>query len=656
MNISKVRVAGILSLCACGAMFGCAKAQQSSSYSTVQVVVSGGRTSSAAYAYESQALQPKTSAPADPSGFDCMVLNVTGPGIGSTENIGLVSSMVPVSSGGVMSLQVTQGVSRLFQVVGIMSNVGCPAIFDLTSTANFPLVVEIGRTVSDIFGDTNLTVKDDYDSSTATDLRTGVAVGTGGGGGGGVSSDSTLSMLAISSGTLSPIFSSSTQIYSDTVTNATSSITLTPTVDASGATVTVNGTAVSSGAASGAISLHVGLNTVTTVVTSPSGATETYTTVVDRNLPTGLNQLHSFHQSSGAQSDNDAEDTYGGLTLAPNGHTLYGMAYGLYGLVFKTETDGSSFTDLHDFLDTTSDGANPYGDITVSPDGSTLYGMTSGGGADYDGIVFRMGSDGSAFTILHSFTNTAGDGSNPYGGSLLLSGNTLYGTTEASATGNGVIFKVGIDGSGYTILHTTGNAPAIGYLYGGLTLYNNVLYGAAQYSGAANCGGVYSINPDGSNYQELHVFANSATDACQVFGHLLISGGSIYGASYAGGSAGTGAVFKMNLDGSGVSLLHSFLSNGSGHENGPYGGLSLSFDGTYMIGTTENGGTGNGDGTLYKIGFDGSNYAVLYSFTNTTGDGAQPYYMTPLVIGTTIYGMTYEGGTNDYGLIFGYSY
>src|SRR5690606_34014361 len=53
------------------------------------------------------------------------------------------------------------------------------------------------------------------------------------------------------------------------------------------ATITVNGTAVTSGNASGAIALNVGSNTITTVVTAQDGTTtKTYTVTVNRaNIP-----------------------------------------------------------------------------------------------------------------------------------------------------------------------------------------------------------------------------------------------------------------------------------------------------------------------------------------------------------------------------------
>jgi hypothetical protein len=98
-----------------------------------------------------------------------------------------------------------------------------------------------------------------------------------------ISSDATLSSLTISSGTLTPAFAAATITYTDSVDNAVSSITVTPTVNESNATIKVNTVTVASGTASGAISLSVGANTITTVVTAQdTTTTKTYTVTVTR--------------------------------------------------------------------------------------------------------------------------------------------------------------------------------------------------------------------------------------------------------------------------------------------------------------------------------------------------------------------------------------
>jgi uncharacterized repeat protein (TIGR02543 family) len=106
-----------------------------------------------------------------------------------------------------------------------------------------------------------------------------------------LSTDATLSALTISSGTLSPTFLSSTDSYTASVTNATSSITVTPTRNQANATIQVRVnsgtyTSVTSGSPSGSLSLSVGSNTVNVLVTAQNGSTTaTYTITVTRAAP-----------------------------------------------------------------------------------------------------------------------------------------------------------------------------------------------------------------------------------------------------------------------------------------------------------------------------------------------------------------------------------
>jgi gliding motility-associated-like protein len=97
------------------------------------------------------------------------------------------------------------------------------------------------------------------------------------------SSVATLSSLKTSKGTLSPVFAAATTGYTASVVNGVTSLTVTPTTTDPYATITVNGTAVASGAASGAINLNVGTNVIGVVVTASDGTTtKTYTVTVTR--------------------------------------------------------------------------------------------------------------------------------------------------------------------------------------------------------------------------------------------------------------------------------------------------------------------------------------------------------------------------------------
>jgi uncharacterized repeat protein (TIGR02543 family) len=97
-----------------------------------------------------------------------------------------------------------------------------------------------------------------------------------------VSDDANLSALALSTGTLSPTFASGTTSYTASV--FSSSITLTPTRSQANASITVNGTPVTSGTASGSISLNIGSNNITVIVTAENGSTtKTYMVNVTRS-------------------------------------------------------------------------------------------------------------------------------------------------------------------------------------------------------------------------------------------------------------------------------------------------------------------------------------------------------------------------------------
>jgi len=117
-----------------------------------------------------------------------------------------------------------------------------------------------------------------------------------------VTANANLTSLNLSSGTLAPVFAGGTTSYTAGLSNATTSITVTPTTSDPSATVKVNGIAVTSGTATAAIPLTVGSNTITTVVTSKDGTiTKTYTVTVTR-APSSVATLSSLKPSKGTMS------------------------------------------------------------------------------------------------------------------------------------------------------------------------------------------------------------------------------------------------------------------------------------------------------------------------------------------------------------------
>ncbi|MFC5471344.1 S-layer homology domain-containing protein [Cohnella suwonensis] len=128
------------------------------------------------------------------------------------------------------------------------------------------------------------------------------------------SSNANLSGLTLSSGTLSPVFASGTTSYTSIVANSVSSLSVTASVYDSHATMTVNGTAVASGQASGAINLNVGSNLITTIVTAQDGTTKAYTVTVTRAAAS------TTGGGGGGTTSDKVTSTDGKLTL-PAGRT-----------------------------------------------------------------------------------------------------------------------------------------------------------------------------------------------------------------------------------------------------------------------------------------------------------------------------------------------
>jgi uncharacterized repeat protein (TIGR03803 family) len=101
-----------------------------------------------------------------------------------------------------------------------------------------------------------------------------------------ISTDSNLSGLTLSTGTVSPVFSSVVTTYTATVSNPTASISVTPTPANANATALMRVNSGTFGSTSLPLALNVGSNTIDVLVTAQDGVTlKTYTITVTRRTP-----------------------------------------------------------------------------------------------------------------------------------------------------------------------------------------------------------------------------------------------------------------------------------------------------------------------------------------------------------------------------------
>jgi len=132
------------------------------------------------------------------------------------------------------------------------------------------------------------------------------------------STNSTLSGLAISNGTLAPVFNTNTTAYTVSETNGVTSITITPTATVAGSTIKVNGTAVASGSASGAIPLSLGANTINVVITAQDGVTTSTYTITATRAKSAIATLSNIALSKGTLSPVFAASTLAYTDLVSN--------------------------------------------------------------------------------------------------------------------------------------------------------------------------------------------------------------------------------------------------------------------------------------------------------------------------------------------------
>jgi uncharacterized repeat protein (TIGR03803 family) len=351
------------------------------------------------------------------------------------------------------------------------------------------------------------------------------------------------------------------------------------------------------------------------------------------------------------------------LTVAAIGYLLVG------------QVTAQTFTTLHSFTPmdnnyANSDGANPHAGLLLS--GNTLYGTAYNGGSFGNGTVFAMNMDGTGFSTLYSFTAIAAwpgsynfftvytnsDGANPVGG-LISSGTTLYGTAfNGGSFGEGTVFKVNMDGTGFTTLYsfTLLSNRGTGLLNsdgadpdGGLILSGSTLYGVTFVGGTSGPGTLFKVNTDGTGFSVLHNFTGSFSGGHFPYDALLLSGDTLYGAMY-----NDGAVYAINADGTGFTNLYEFTAasgSGGGYGTNSDGYLpsdALISSGNTLYGTTGYGGT-SGNGTVFAVGTDGTGFKTLHSFTNTDGVGPLSGL---LLSGSTLYGTAQNGGRFGNGTVF----
>jgi hypothetical protein len=166
------------------------------------------------------------------------------------------------------------------------------------------------------------------------------------------------------------------------------------------------------------------------------------------------------------------------LTNASDG--IFGVSFGLNenkGFIYKLKSDLAGVDIVYTF-GPDSLGVRPEGQLLAGRDGF-LYGTARSGGINRSGVIFRVSQQGTQYKILHHFQWQAG----AYPESKLVQdeNGSIYGATQLGGkSGQGVLFKIHEDGTGYQVLLHLQDIDAYAYYLADLIAgQDGYIYGSA---------------------------------------------------------------------------------------------------------------------------------------------------------------------------------
>lgn len=323
------------------------------------------------------------------------------------------------------------------------------------------------------------------------------------------------------------------------------------------------------------------------------------------------------------------------------GITKNGGDYGC-GVIFLVSLSGiiTIFSFSEEF------GKNPFSKPVLDEQNNVLYGTTLFGGKHNYGTIYAFDLNTHTIRIVHDFdVSCAGQ----ILSNLVIVKNKLFGcSTYGGNNKTGSIFVVNKTGSEFKILHEfsgfDGKYPICTLFLNGFTLYGSTMSG-----GEFDKGTIFRIYTNGLGFKVLSSF--DGKNGISPIGNLVINDNALYGISILGGSFGTGTIFMINLKSLRLKATHSFTSDSGGVTL--FGGLTNLNEGNVLFGMTTNGGIGE-SGSLYSFDIENKKFTVLHNFLGgydgISGNGQLIFDNK----GTKLFGITYSGGLNNSGVVFGY--
>ncbi len=179
------------------------------------------------------------------------------------------------------------------------------------------------------------------------------------------------------------------------------------------------------------------------------------------------------------------------------------------------------------------------------------------------------------------------------------------------------------------------------------------LYGTMSAGGTFGSGTVFRMSQGGTLTTLGNFYSNTngaLSGANPQAPPVLGPDGNYYGTTNSGGSSGLGCIYRMTPSGQ-ISVLHSFSSSTTAGGTSPLAPLVAGSDGN-LYGVASSGGT-SGNGTIFKMTTSGV-FTALVNFTGTSGSylGSSPRAALVQRSDGNFYGTTATGGSGGFGTIF----
>jgi uncharacterized repeat protein (TIGR03803 family) len=360
-------------------------------------------------------------------------------------------------------------------------------------------------------------------------------------------------------------------------------------------------------------------------------------------LTNAYTKLLDFPSSQGASD--------WGLTVG-TGNLLYGTTYGgtanSAGILYSFNPVSLTFQDLYHF--STDTGGEPNKRLTSGNDGK-LYGVANTG-PEVQGCIFSYDPTTDVYTIIKIGDPVDADNSSHFISSLTLGiDGKLYGINSGGHHATGFIYSYDPTTQTFTGLHHFDAAPE--KPNGKLIQASNGKFYAASVPNTLSDEGlgqgeIFSFEPSLNTVEYLFNFSTPVNGAQPYNSLVKGSAEELFGMTSAGGNFNQGVIFSFNPVTNVYKKLFDF-SSGNGIK--PRGNLTLGTDGKFY-GMTYQGGAFN-RGVLFSFDITSHVYTKLYDFDLT--NGANPEGSLFLNDNGIFYGMTTEGGTNEIGVVFSFN-